>query len=761
MSYQSTVLIVDDDTAVREILAALLQNQGYHLVLAATGAEALEQAAALRPDVILLDIMMPEMDGFEVCRRIRATPHLADISVIIITALDDREARLHGIEAGADDFIAKPFDKTELRARVRMITQLNRSRHLMIERAKFARMVEFAPNGIMILDADGTILLANPAMSRMLGTDADISVIGQAMQVFITAEELEPFSCHLSTVITGPEQSARFESMLVQSNGTCIPVEIDAGHFIWELRPAAQIVVRDITERHQAEARARRQIERLAALRTIDTTITSSLDLNVTLRVILDQAVEQLQVDASAILLRKPYTQILEYATTRGLRKEAFARQSLHVGEGCAGLVALQRHLLRLPCEDAADSPGLQPPLGAAFPTYFGVPLVVKGQVEGVLELFHRSALAPDAEWFHFLDTLAGQAAVAIDHATLLQSMQRSNVELVRAYDTTLEGWARALELRDKETEGHAQRVTELTVQLARRMGIGEAELAHIRRGALLHDIGKMGIPDSILLKPGPLTDDEWMIMRQHPTFAYDLLAPVAYLRMALDIPYCHHEKWDGTGYPRGLKGDQIPLAARIFTVVDIWDALCFDRPYRKGWPEDRVREYIRSLSGTQFDPQIVDVFLKLNVSATAEPQLNLLLVDDDASIIEMLRRALNDEFTIFTANSGTVALEILAHEEIAVILVDQRMPGMTGVQLLEQARHIRPAALGILCSGYFDNTALSEALNLGTVRGFISKPWELGELRRRVNEVVRQYRAPIYTNGELPSQVYEERHVR
>src|SRR5688572_2397626 len=166
MSYQSTVLIVDDDTAVREILAALLQNQGYHLVLAATGAEALEQAAALRPDVILLDIMMPEMDGFEVCRRIRATPHLADISVIIITALDDREARLHGIEAGADDFIAKPFDKTELRARVRMITQLNRSRHLMIERAKFARMVEFAPNGIMILDADGTILLANPAMSR-------------------------------------------------------------------------------------------------------------------------------------------------------------------------------------------------------------------------------------------------------------------------------------------------------------------------------------------------------------------------------------------------------------------------------------------------------------------------------------------------------------------------------------------------------------------------------------------------------------------
>ena len=761
MSYQSTILIVDDDASIREILAALLQNQGYRLELATNGAEALERAALLRPDVILLDIMMPEMDGFEVCRRIRATPQLADISVIIVTALDDREARLRGIEAGADDFIAKPFDKSELRARVRMVTQLNRSRHLMIERAKFARMVEFAPNGIMILDADGTILLANPAMSRMLGTDADTTMTGAAKQAFIPPDQIEPFSSHLNCVIAGPEQSARFESTLIQSNGTHIPVEVDAGHFVWESQPAVQIVVRDITERHQAEARARRQIERLAALRTIDNTITSSLDLNVTLKVILDQVVEHLQIDASAILLRKPYTQILEYATTRGLRKETFARQSLHVGEGCAGMVALQRGLLRLPSQDAGDGAGLQPPLGAAFPTYFGVPLILKGQVEGVLELFHRDTLDPDAEWFHFLDTLAGQAAVAIDHATLLQSMQRSNVELVRAYDTTLEGWARALELRDKETEGHAQRVTDLTVQLARHLGIGEAELVHIRRGALLHDIGKMGIPDSILLKPGPLTDEEWAIMRQHPTFAYDLLAPVAYLRMALDIPYCHHEKWDGTGYPRGLKGEQIPLAARIFTVVDIWDALRFDRPYRKGWPEDRVREHIRSLAGTHLDPQIIDAFLGLNVSEAVEPQLTLLLVDDDAGIIEMLRRALSDEFTIFTANSGAVALEILAHEEIAVILVDQRMPGMTGVQLLEQARHIRPAALGILCSGYFDNTALSEALNLGTVRGFISKPWELGELRRRVNEVVRQYRAPTYTNGELPTQAYEERHVR
>ena len=162
------------------------------------------------------------------------------------------------------------------------------------------------------------------------------------------------------------------------------------------------------------------------------------------------------------------------------------------------------------------------------------------------------------------------------------------------AYDETIEGWSRAMDLRDKETEGHTQRVTELTLRLANSMGFGAEELVHIRRGTLLHDIGKMGVPDDILRKPGPLTDEEWVIMRRHPQLAYDMLAPIFYLRPATDIPYCHHEKWDGTGYPRGLKGEQIPLAARIFALVDVWDALCSDRPYRKAWPADRVRSYIQ-----------------------------------------------------------------------------------------------------------------------------------------------------------------------
>jgi len=203
-----------------------------------------------------------------------------------------------------------------------------------------------------------------------------------------------------------------------------------------------------------------------------------------------------------------------------------------------------------------------------------------------------------------------GELARAFDE--MAETLERRRVELTLAYDTTLEGWSRALELRDIETKGHTQRVTELTIRLAHAMGMNDAKLVHVRRGALLHDIGKMGIPDSILLKPSPLTEEEWAIIRKHPVYAHEMLSPIAFLRPALDIPYCHHEKWDGTGYPRGLKGEEIPLAARIFAVVDVWDALRSDRLYRPAWPEEKALEYIREQAGKHFDPGIVEAFLQV-----------------------------------------------------------------------------------------------------------------------------------------------------
>ena len=357
-----------------------------------------------------------------------------------------------------------------------------------------------------------------------------------------------------------------------------------------------------------------RRAQQLAALHDIDTTISSSFDLNATLNVLLGHVTTQLQVHAALVWLLNPHTQTLEYAAGRGFRGNAMTRLTLQMGESQAGRAALERRLISLPNVAEAEELLAHPELLASedIRAVFSAPLVAKGHLVGVLEVFHRTPLAPDLEWLGFLTSLAGQATIAIENASLIDNLQLSNTELILAYDATIEGWSRALDLRDKETEGHTQRVTKLTLQLARAMGLSDAELVHIRRGALLHDIGKMGVPDSILLKPDPLTADEQEVMRKHPQSAYEMLAPITYLKPALEIPYCHHEKWDGTGYPRGLKGEAIPLAARLFAVVDVWDALRSDRPYRTSWPEEKVREHIKALSGTHFDPQAVEVFLRV-----------------------------------------------------------------------------------------------------------------------------------------------------
>jgi HD-GYP domain-containing protein (c-di-GMP phosphodiesterase class II) len=356
------------------------------------------------------------------------------------------------------------------------------------------------------------------------------------------------------------------------------------------------------------------RLQHLVALRSIDRAITASLDLNVTLDILLDQLTSQLGVHAADILLFDPVTQTLEFASGRGFRSSAVKRSHLHLGRGYAGRVALERktmHQTDLPKNDPALE-GAPLLTSEGFVAYHGLPLITKGQLKGVLEVFHRTNLAPDPEWFDFLEMLAGQAAIAVENAQLFEGLQRSNLKLMMAYDATIEGWSRALELRDKETEGHSQRVTEMTLRLARAMDMSESELVHVRRGALLHDIGKMGIPDAILLRPGPLTDVEWEVMRQHPNYAYQMLMPIEYLRPALDVPYCHHERWDGSGYPRGLKGEQIPLAARIFAITDVWDALRSDRPYGHAWPLEKVLQHLRDQAGKHFDPKVVETFFRL-----------------------------------------------------------------------------------------------------------------------------------------------------
>ena len=372
----------------------------------------------------------------------------------------------------------------------------------------------------------------------------------------------------------------------------------------------------DITERRRAQgeifvlnAELEGRLERIHALREIDRAITGSLDLPFTLGVVLDQALGQLEIDAAAVLLCRPHQATLEYAAYRGYRRPPPADSRSGSTRGRPAAPSSRAALSTSPPRPACRRrcPNRPGPRGSS-PTG-----PCRWWPRARSRACWKSATAPrwtpsPSGWSSWRPW-PGRRPSPSTTPTLFEGLRRSNLELSLAYDATIEGWSRAMDLRDHETEGHSRRVTEMTLRLARAMGMGEAELVHVRRGALLHDIGKMGIPDRILLKPGPLTDEELAVMRRHPAYAFEMLSPIAFLRPALDIPYCHHEKWDGTGYPRGLKGEQIPLAARIFAAVDIWDALRSDRPYRKAWPEERVCEHIASLAGTHLDPDVVRAF--------------------------------------------------------------------------------------------------------------------------------------------------------
>ncbi|MDO8692280.1 MAG: PAS domain S-box protein [Dehalococcoidia bacterium] len=512
---------------------------------------------------------------------------------------------------------------------VRDITDRKRAEEDLRHSKEFMEAVfDSVTDGICVIDAtDFRIISANKVFLSTYDQGGG-DIIGSKCHE-VTHHSSEPCAppgdaCPLvKTLLTGAVATA--EHVHVDRQGRLVYVEVSTSPLKSQDGKVLQVVhtTHDITERKRNDEEARRHWQRLSALRDIESLVTSNLDLQVTLNVLVEQVVAHLGSDAAAVvLLFDSRTQRLEYAAGRGFSGEALRYTSLRLGEGHAGKAALDRCIQIVPnlSQDPGDfarAPHLAEEL---FVAYFAAPLVAKGEIKGVLEIFSRSTLEPDPEWLGFLELLAGQAAIFIDNASLFEDARRSNLELSAAYDATLEGWVRALDLRHKETEGHTRRVTEKAVMLARALGLGEAEVADLRRGALLHDIGKLGIPDSILLKAGSLTEEEWRVMRRHPVYAYQFLAPIEFFRRATLIPYCHHEKWDGTGYPRGLKAEEIPLGARIFAVVDVWDALRSDRPYRFAWPEEEVREYIKVRSGTDFDPKVVDAFLGLLESEAAEP---------------------------------------------------------------------------------------------------------------------------------------------
>ena len=543
------ILIVDDQAQNLYLLKTLLGGHGYQVLEAINGAAALEIARLDPPDLIVSDILMPVMDGFALCQEWKKDEQLKNIPFVFYTATyTDPKDEELGLSLGAARFIIKP-----------------------VETEEFISIIEQ-----VIADVESGVLAIPQETLR---------------------EDMNYYRMYNDSLIH------KLEDKMLELEKLKLALEEDVAK-----RKQAEMEMTRLFEESQ------QRLKQVEALHSIDLAISASMDLRITLNILLQYVGSLLNADAADILLLIPNSQQFNFSAGRGFQTDSMERTNRRFGTSFAGRVVIERKTIVISGGLAAQADREFSTIyeREGFISYTGVPLLVKGQIKGVLEVYYRSSHQTETEWLNLLETLASRAAIAIDNAQLFTELQQSNLELTLAYDATIAGWSRAMDLHDKDAEGHTQRVTDLTLNLARAMNISESQLTHIRHGALLHDIGKMGVPDQILLKADGLTHEEWEKMRKHPQFAYEMLSSIRYLQPALDIPYCHHEKWDGTGYPRGLKGEEIPLAARIFAVADVWDSITSDRPYRKGWSKKEALEYIKEQSGKYFDPEVVQEFLYL-----------------------------------------------------------------------------------------------------------------------------------------------------
>jgi PAS domain S-box-containing protein len=477
---------------------------------------------------------------------------------------------------------------------------------------RFRQLFQDSAEAIYISDFEGRLRELNPAAQRLFGLSSLELGSVRAKDLYANPKDRQRFQIALEK-----EGMVRdFPVVLKKRDGTHMECLLTSS-----LRRDSQGravgyqgIIRDVSHEKAQQRRLDAQMDLLKSLHRIDQAITGTTDANLTYDVLLTEVTRSLEFDAADLLLADQGAGWLVFGAGKGFRTAALQHTRLRFGEGSAGQAALERQEIHIPDLKAEPATFSRSPFFEKedFQSYCGLPLIAKGRVCGVLEGFFRSPRQLSAEWWEMAKAFASQAAIAIDNATLFSNLQRTNIDLVQAYDATLEGWARAHDLRDFETVGHSKRVAEMTIRLASSFDLPEKDLIHIHRGALLHDIGKMAVPDSILKKNGSLSEDEWEIMRQHPLHAARFLNSITYLQPAMAIPLYHHERWDGSGYPEGLAGEDIPMAARIFAVIDVWDALRSDRPYRPAWGYEKVINHLEQERGKHFDPSVVDAFMEL-----------------------------------------------------------------------------------------------------------------------------------------------------
>ena len=467
---------------------------------------------------------------------------------------------------------------------------------------------------VAVFNSEGIIVFSNETFEEILSLKAEDMVGKNCSEVFATPDLANWIEKAVSRT---PDKKVEnfYEADLETSSATL--------HVRWALSNLTSwrgehdyfvLTGVDITQLVESERSATHRLANIRALHEIGMAVSYHFELDKMLDVFLERLISRLGVDGADVFLIDEKRSVLRYAHGMGIVTVEMDFRELPLEGTIPGSVASSGKPYFGPLDTSSNPkcPRLKNLIDMKVKDYHAIPLETRGRILGVLETFDTMQIHRDSEWNDFLQTLAAQASLAMDVALMIDNLRESNKKIARAYDQTLEVLARTLEMRDMDTEEHSRRVTDLTVQLAENIGASEEEVENMYRGALLHDIGKISIPDSVLLKEGPLSEDEWNVMKTHPTTAYEVLSQVEYLRPSLDIPYYHHERWDGSGYPRGLKGKEIPLAARIFAVVDVYDALTSDRPYRKAWSKEKTVEYLLDNSGKLFDPAVIERFLEI-----------------------------------------------------------------------------------------------------------------------------------------------------
>ena len=476
---------------------------------------------------------------------------------------------------------------------------------------RYRRIFNGVQDAIMVENFTGDILDVNERACQLYGYSREEFIQMNVREIITESMPVIQFPEVKTNEYYNP---ALYETTHQKKDGTRFPVELGGHKFDYGDDRFLIVVIRDVSERKQSQKEIRDSLKRITALHNIEKTINTTLDMDLAIRLILDEIHQVLKVDACNLLLFNNDLKLLEYKYQTGFRSDALTHTSLRPGEGLAGKTALERKITIVPSLSQEEKNWFIKYLDETegFEAYFAFPLLAKGKLMGVLEIMQRCPFYPDSTWMDFAKTLSDQLANAIESGLMFHDITQTNFRLKTAYDMTLKKFAASLTAHHIGDSEHINTVAVTSMQLAERMHMRGNILNQIYRGAILHDIGEAAVPNSIMTKQGALTAEERKVMEQHPLKAAEMLVDIPYLKQTLDIPLYHHERWDGSGYPHGLRGEMIPLAARLFAVVDVWDALSHERPWRLAWEEDEILNYLKENAGGLFDPQVVQAFLEM-----------------------------------------------------------------------------------------------------------------------------------------------------